>query len=92
MRRSKEYSGNTSSCHAGLSGAVDGGLLLGSWFLGKVRPKHELQILFGQKVVDETWHGMCVCSCVQNVWEKTTWPMGFSAWCVLLHWELHVGW
>lgn len=66
MRRSKEYSGNTSSCHAGLNGAVDGRLLLGSWFLGKVRPKHELQILFGQEVVDETWN-VCVLMCAECV-------------------------
>lgn len=45
-------------------------------FFGKVRLSRVLQILFGQKMVDETWYGMCVCSCVHAVWEKTAWPVG----------------
>lgn len=70
MRKSKEHSGTTPSHRAGLSGDMDGRLLLGSCFLGKMRLSYKLQILFGQKVVDETWCGMCVCSCVRAVWEK----------------------
>lgn len=87
MRKSKEHSGNIPSYHAGLSEDTDSRFLLGSCFLGKVRLRQELQILFGQKVVDtETWYGMCVCSCVCTLCgKKTAWPMEFSAYHVLLH-------
>lgn len=84
MRKSKEHSGSTPSYRAGLSGDMDSRLLLGSCFLGNVGLRRELQILFGQKVVDETWYGMCVLVCAL-CGEKTTWPVELSACCVLLH-------
>lgn len=59
----------------------------GQRFLGKLRLKQELQILFGQKMADEKWYGMCVCGCVYAAREGETWAMGRNAYSVL-HWGL----
>lgn len=69
MRKSKEHSGTTPSHRAGLSGDMDSRLLLGSCFLGQMRLSYRFSLV-RRWLVDETWYGMCVRSCVHAVWEK----------------------